>query len=153
MSQQPYDSYDDTQDHIYKVDGAIDEVVRNLRKRAGCHDDSKLESPEKEAFDLATPKLKGLTYGSPEYKAATDELGAALEHHYAVNSHHPQHYPNGVDGMSLLDVIEMFCDWYAAGKRHADGDFGKSLEINEKRFDLSPQLASIFRNTKRELGW
>lgn len=148
-----YDSTEDTKDHMFEVDRALNIVIRNLYRRSSVHDESKLDSPEKEAFDRATPELKGLTYGSPEYKAATDRLGAALEHHYAVNSHHPQHYANGVNGMSLLDVIEMFCDWYAAGKRHADGDFTKSLEINERRFGLSIQLAEIFRNTQKELGW
>jgi len=33
-------------------------------------------------MDIATPKLKGLTYGSDEYKAALAELGVALEGYY-----------------------------------------------------------------------
>lgn len=148
-----YDSTGDTEAHINQVRDDMRAVIKLLEQRAIDHDASKLESPEKEAFDLATPKLKGLTYGSPEYKAATDELGVALDHHYALNSHHPQHYPNGVNGMSLLDILEMFADWHSAGKRHADGDFTKSLDINDRRFGLSIQLAEIFRNTQRELGW
>lgn len=47
----------------------------------------------------------------------------------------------------------MFCDWHAAGLRHADGDFTKSLDINDRRFGLSIQLAEIFRNTQKELKW
>lgn len=100
-----YDSTADTLEHIAHVQGDIHQITSRLVDRAREHDKSKLESPEKEAFDRATPELKGLTYGSPEYKAATDRLGEALDHHYAVNSHHPQHYPNGVSGMSLLDII------------------------------------------------
>jgi hypothetical protein len=35
-----------------------------LLNRAMVHDDSKLESPEKEMFDKYTPLLKETTYGS-----------------------------------------------------------------------------------------
>jgi hypothetical protein len=148
-----YDSTEDTAEHIHQVQKDIETFVNALIHRANVHDLSKLKPPEKEAFDKATPELKGLTYGSPEYKAATDRLGAALEHHYAVNSHHPQHWENGIDGMSLLDIIEMFCDWHAAGKRHTDGNFSKSLEINKERFGMSEQLSQIFENTRKEMGW
>lgn len=148
-----YDSTTDTLDHIRKVQSALYDVVYGLLFRAKAHDKSKLESPEKEIFDVVTPKLRGLTYGSDEYKAGIAELGEALTHHYAANPHHPEHYTDGIAGMSLLDVVEMFCDWKAASQRHADGDFAKSLEINRERFAISDQLANIFENTRLELGW
>ncbi len=148
-----YNSWQDTRDHQTAVYRRMTAIVNKLTYRANIHDDSKLESPEKEIFDKVTPKLRTLTYGSDEYKAGIAELGEALAHHYANNSHHPEHYPNGVNGMTLLDVVEMFCDWKAASERHADGDFSKSLEINRKRFEVSDQLAEIFENTRREMGW
>jgi len=52
-----------------------------------------------------------------------------------------------VSDMTLQDIVEMYCDWKAAIERTKDGDFNKSLEINEKRFSISPQLIQIFRNT------
>jgi rubrerythrin len=58
-----------------------------------------------------------------------------------------------INGMSLLDVIEMLADWKAAGMRHADGDIQKSLEINKKRFDISDQMAAILENTVKEFDW
>jgi hypothetical protein len=67
----------------------------------------------------------------------------------AANSHHPEHYSNGIQGMSLLDVIEMLCDWKAAGLRHADGNIFKSLEINKDRYKISTQLYSILFNTAK----
>ena len=66
-------------------------------------------------------------------------------------SHHPQFHPNGVSDMTLMDVVEMFCDWKAAVERTKDGNFDKSLEINEKRFNIAPQLINIFKNTNDEL--
>lgn len=148
-----YDSTQDTLDHINKVRARLRECIGQLEVRASTHDASKLQPPEKAAFDEVTPLLRGLTYGSPEYHANTAKLGEALKHHYAVNSHHPEHYPNGLDGMTLLDVVEMLCDWKAASERHADGNLERSIEINQVRFSISPQLVSILRNTAREFGW
>jgi hypothetical protein len=139
--------------HINKVRGRIEEVRDNLHDRAFVHDMSKLHPPEKEGYDQLTPRLAGLAYGSEEYRASLRELKPVIDHHYAHNSHHPEHYSNGIAGMSLLDLIEMFCDWKAASERHNDGNFATSLTHNAKRFEMTDQLASIFENTAKELGW
>lgn len=60
---------------------------------------------------------------------------------------------SGVAGMSLLDLIEMLCDWKAATERHNDGSIARSLKINRERFNISDQLQSILENTARELNW
>ena len=36
-----------------------------------------------------TDNLANIEYGSDEYKAELEALKPALDHHYAVNSHHP----------------------------------------------------------------
>lgn len=159
MSDQTYDSRPETQAHIDRVRHFIHEARANLEERAYRHDASKLVSPEVEAFDIATPKLANLVYGSPEYKQSTDDLGPALEHHYAVNDHHPQHFENGVRGMSLMALIEMLCDWRAAserGKQRTDdpekvATFESGLAYQQERFGYSDELAEILRNTAREL--
>ena len=149
-----YDSTPDTKSHIALVRKFIQRPIIKLMHRASEHDKSKLETPEKAAFDKATPKLKGLKYGSDEYRAALRELGPALQHHYQANAHHPEHYPNGIDGMSLLDLLEMLCDWGAAQQRHdPPGNFEESFKVNVGRFKIGPQLESILRNTVREMGW
>jgi hypothetical protein len=148
-----YDSTADTQAHIENVRWKLTAVAANLWKRGEAHDASKLEAPEKAAYDELTPRLAGLTYGSEEYRACLREMKPAIAHHYAQNSHHPEHWPNGVNDMSLLDVIEMICDWKAAGERHNDGNFAESLRINRERFGLSDQLYMLLVNTARELGW
>jgi hypothetical protein len=142
-----YDSTADTLKHIMRVRDCLDVLARDLGERGGRHDQSKLDDPEKALFDVMTPKLKTLVYGSEEYKASLAELKPALDHHYAVNSHHPEHYSDGIDGMDLLDVLEMFCDWKAASERTKGGDFGKSIEIGIERFKIAPQLAAVLRNT------
>jgi hypothetical protein len=128
------------------------EVLDNLTNRLKRHDLSKLESPEKEAFDRAT-ELKGMTYGSIEYKDALNALGPALQHHYDHNSHHPQFHKDGIEGMSLLDLIEMLADWKAAGERHADGSMVRSLELNKDRFHIPSALQKVLEITAKELHW
>lgn len=142
-----YDSYNDTMEHKKKVSDKIYKIIKELQYRAEYHDDSKLQSPEKEIFDEFTGKLQNSTYGSDEYKENLKNMKSAIEHHYAVNQHHPEHNINGIDGMSLIDIIEMFCDWVAATERHIDDDIKKSLSINKDRFNMSDQLYNIFSNT------
>src|SRR5690625_5155628 len=148
-----YDSEKDTLRHIKRVAELLGNASIELIKRSQVHDNSKLEDPEKEYFDRLTPRLKDLTYGSDEYQVSLKELDIALDHHYENNSHHPEHHDNGVNGMDLFDLIEMFFDWKAATERHADGDIMKSIEINKDRFKISDQVSDILRNTVRNLGW
>lgn len=148
-----YDSREDTEKHIRAVEHLMKIVFFNLMERMKNHDASKLQEPEKPMYDTFTPKLRELTYGSSEYHETLVTMGAALQHHYAENTHHPEHYVDGIEGMSLLDLIEMFCDWQAASLRHADGNFTQSIELNAKRFGMTDQLHKIFVNTAKELKW
>jgi hypothetical protein len=141
------DSAPDTYKHIQTVQRFMRRMIESLLFRSEVHDQSKLVSPEKEAFDEITPKLAGLTYGSDEYRATLRDMKPAIQHHYENNSHHPEYYPNGVRGMSLLDLVEMLCDWKAATLRHNDGDIRKSIEINQERFGYSDELKQILLNT------
>lgn len=147
------DSTPDTLEHIGKVQARIEEVCNHLTVRAANHDLSKLAEPEKSGFDMLTFKLAELTYGSDEYRAVLKEGKPTIDHHYAHNTHHPEHWTNGIAGMSLLDVIEMLCDWKAASERTKQGSIAASLTHNKERFGISDQLAAILENTVKELGW
>lgn len=142
-----YDSKDDTLLHIGQVQKEILCFVQALTERAINHDQSKLKDPEKSVFDRVTVRLRSLTYGSEEYTTSLQDLGDALTHHYAVNRHHPEHFENGINGMTLVDLVEMYCDWAAACRRHADGNIYKSLEVNRLRFGIDDQLHQILLNT------
>jgi hypothetical protein len=50
-------------------------------------------------------------------------------------------------GMSLIDLLELICDWKASSMRHSDGDIKKSIEINQKRFNYDDTLKQILLNT------
>ncbi len=148
---EPYSSIPATETHRIQVAKVIIELTTQLMNRVIDHDRSKMESPEVEAFDRETPKLKNLKYGTPEYTASLKALGPALDHHYANNRHHPEHFADGIVAMNLVDIVEMFADWVAASQRGKDGNFYKGLEISVKRFNMSPQLAEIFENTARDV--
>lgn len=111
----------ETQNHIILVRNLLNFAAMELLRRGEVHDQSKLVEPELSTFIEYTPRLKGMTYQSAEYQQCLAEMTPALEHHYANNRHHPQHFEDGVDGMNVLDLLEMFLDWYASTKRHDDG--------------------------------
>jgi HK97 family phage portal protein len=106
-----YDSRADTLAHISRVRDHLGAFVRHLLVRAEVHDQSKLSEPEKPAFDRETPKLKTLVFGSDDYKASLAALGPALQHHYSANSHHPEHYEDGIAGMDLMDLVGAGAAW------------------------------------------
>lgn len=195
MTDNNFQAYEQTWQHIDLVIKLLMSAQIELMKRIATHDRTKLIPPEREMFAEMTHKLAGLIYGSPEYQECLSEmLGKALGHHYSHNRHHPEYFekreecykiknhqvmaehsmnnntvlPDDVFGyenlikylevkqtehissineMNLFDVLEMLIDWVAATKRHNDGDINKSIEINTKRFFLSPQLVEILKNT------
>ena len=80
--------------------------------RLAKHDNSKYS---KEEFDGYRIKL----YPTEEEQLSAfdkDSFDKAIKHHYAHNTHHPQHYVNS-DGsrrdMPVEDVYEMILDWMA----------------------------------------
>jgi hypothetical protein len=145
-----YDSKEDTLKHVEMVRKYAGRLQNALFEAALKHDKSKTEEPEKAIFDEYTPKLKESTYGSDEYKTYLKEMGVALQHHYACNRHHPEHFKNGIQGMTLIDLCEMLSDWKAATLRHNDGNILKSIDINQKRFGYSDELKQILLNTVKE---
>lgn len=148
-----YDSRPETNEHIRAVREFLGKVTYDLFSRSVDHDASKLVDPEKAMFDEFTPRLRELTYGSDEYKACTEAMGEGLQHHYAHNDHHPQHFAGGVDDMNLLQLIEMLADWKAATLRHEGGNLGLSIVHNQERFGMSDELTRLLHDTAEYLGW
>lgn len=143
-----------TATHIRNVGHNISEIISILLSRAVDHDASKWSEEEWPYFERETPTLAKTTYGSPEYEAARKRLQVALDHHYASNSHHPEFYQKGITEMTLIDLLEMLADWRAAQLRHnPPGSFENSFTINIPRYKISDELATILKNTVKELGW
>ena len=163
--------------HIFRVREYLSQFQEMLCKRGLEHDLNKLDKEELPFFEKYAPLLKTCKYGSDEYKKFLEELSPALKHHYKNNRHHPEHFKryvcNGcfeiyyeefgrckkcgytqrqtetdISQMNLIDIVEMLCDWIAAGEQHEDGgDISKSIEINQKRFGYSDEVKQILLNT------
>lgn len=141
----------ETQKHIENVRKFIRIMTDQLTQRGVDHDASKLTDPEVDLFAKYTKKLATLAYGTDEYTESLAALKPALDHHYAINRHHPEHFINGIDDMNLIDIVEMLCDWKAATMRMNDGNLLKSIEINAERFGIDGQLKQILINTAKYL--
>lgn len=148
-----HDSRPDTYAHIEQVRALLLQVIDDLLKRAHEHDKSKLVEPERAVFDRISPNMDKLTYGSAEYEAIRTSQGEGMRHHYRLNRHHPEHHEQGIDGMNLLDLIEMLADWKAATQRHANGGLDRSINVNRERYGYGEVMERLLRNTARDLGW
>jgi hypothetical protein len=148
-----YDSLEDTVAHKHRVQNLLASVFSELTHRGMHHDDSKLKEPEKTVFDEMTPKLKGATYGSDEYKGFLKHMKVGLDHHYSQNRHHPEHFEDGISRMNLVDLIEMLADWKAASERHDDGNIYNSIMHNKERFSMPDWLVNCLLHTAEDLGW
>lgn len=148
----------DTRDHQQEVARLMTVFAKELLERAVDHDFTKLCPTEKKGFVKVSQKLSDLEYGSKEYKACLKELTPVLDHHYRNNRHHPEYFTiqrgedftkvdSSIDGMSLVDIVEMLCDWIASSRRMKDGSARRSIEVSKKRFGLSKQVVSLFNNT------
>lgn len=139
-------------EHISAVGRKFRAAIWSQIHASAVHDDSKFSDEEFPAYVESIPALAATTYGSDEYKAALERLGPALDHHYTHNPHHPEHHAEGIAGMTLMELIEMTCDWMAAVEKHDDGDIEESLRINQERFGIEPQLMAVIRNTVEALA-
>jgi hypothetical protein len=145
----PYDSTKDTLRHIENVRSKIMKVVADLIGRCFQHDMSKFDEPEKSIYDKYTPMLAGVEYGTTAYKDILGKMKVGIDHHYSANRHHPEYFADGINGMNLVDLVELLCDWKAAGERHVDKptDIFRSIDINAERFKIEPQMVQILKNT------
>lgn len=123
-------------------------VQRNLRRisqqieaRIIEHDSSKFQEDEFEGFVEINVVARVHPYGSEEYKNSISH-NKAVELHWSRNRHHPEYNRDigkGVEAMTLVDMIELVCDWKAASETYGQTSFQESLAIQSKRFNLTPE--------------
>ena len=148
--------YNNSTDYLYKDDGFVTQemllkkYINEILDRKANHDKTKLEYPEKQEFDKYYQKLKELTYGSDEYKQNLYVLRNALSHHYRYNRHHPEHFGNGISGMTIMDLTELICDWKASSERQKDGDIFDGIEKASQRFNYDKKMIKILSNTAQK---
>ncbi len=118
-------------------------------------------------YAVLCKELDITTFGTEKMKVKLDELGYSKissagiwsslnsEGHYkhqgltfiSCNINEYKEMKSMLNGMNLIDLIEMIVDWKCAADRHTNGDISESFKKNIERFNIFPQLASILRNT------
>jgi len=121
-------------------------IAQELLKRADNHDSSKLQFPEVEWL-MEMDAEPQYPYGSEEYNEKKERWSKFFTHHYANNSHHPEHYEGGINGMDLVDLCEFCIDIisYYDVLRVSQGE--RTLELQKERFHMSSQLRDVLSNT------
>jgi len=143
------DVRDQMNHHISRVLYFLDVAIREIQRRGEIHDLSKFDPVEFDSFARAIPRLTEVSYLSDEYREILKEIKDAVTHHNSHNRHHPEFFPDGINGMNLIDLLEMFCDWMAAIERNPGGNIQVSIDKNTERFNMGPVVKSILENTAR----
>lgn len=143
-----------TRQHIAQVRALLEQVIANIDHRLEDHDKSKLVEPEVSGYASLHKAMDGVLYGSAEYLAVVAAHREVINLHYERNDHHPQHYANGMFGMSLMALLEMLCDWKARADAEESGlDRSFAIQAGRATTDGEHVLLGILRNTAIELGW
>lgn len=132
--------------HISRVRKHINTFVQLLLKRAINHDKSKLEEPEL-SWWKEMDKEPRYPYGSEEYKQKIKRWDKVFKHHYKYNRHHPEHYEYGVSEMTLVDIVEMMCDWLGYKDTIAISEALKVCDEQMRRYNIPDGIRQIIFNT------
>lgn len=132
--------------HISLVRQHIQTFIQLLTRRALHHDESKLKEPELTWWKQIDKEPK-YPYGSPEYNAKMSRWSKLFQYHYAHNRHHPEHYQFGVRDMTLIDMIEMLCDWLGYKDNLSISEAFQICETQMQRYDMSEDIRHLIFNT------
>lgn len=122
-------------------------IIDDLTVRKYRHDVSKLSDDEYPGFVALNKTLRETSFMDENYRASLTKEVIGI--HYKNNDHHPEHFPNGIMDMNLIQISEMICDWVAVG-------LGKGLTFDElegtvgqaiRRQAIDVQLSIIMMNT------
>lgn len=135
----------------------LDFIIYELLNRGLVHDDSKLKEPESKIFSSNIRIFNEIVnYHYIRDSEIENELELSIEDgkqlHYNSNSHHPEHYGElGINGMDLIDLVEMVCDWLGSHERYKNiEEVEKMLSIQYKRFGIDEQLGKIISNSVKK---
>lgn len=140
-----------TLSHIRRVEAELTLLAGRLIERAANHDTSKFSEDEFVGFFKINKIAREFGYGSPEYRQSIEDGKPTFDLHYGRNSHHPEHWPDGVNDMGLFDIIEMVIDWHVAWETYRRGPWSESVELQIKRFDLTPEQLYLVNLIAAEL--
>lgn len=137
-----------TLEHINQVKSKMEFFASVLATRGTSHDSSKLIEPEYSGW-LAMDQEPRYLYGSEKYYDKINRYKEVLEHHYSLNSHHPEHFENPSTQMDLVDLIEMLCDWFSYSNNISWLEGYNTINFQCARFGLNDTIRYLLLNTFR----
>ena len=137
-----------TLEHIKRVKSKMEFFASVLAARGANHDNSKLTEPECSGW-LAMDREPRYPYGSKKYYDKMHRYKEVLEHHYSVNSHHPEHFKDPSLQMDLVDLIEMLCDWFSYSDNISWLEGYNTINSQCARFGLNDTIRHLLLNTFR----
>ena len=132
--------------HIKRVQNKLFKLITVLSIRLREHDKSKLEEPEFSLWKKMDEEPR-YPYGSKEYKEKIERYRELFKMHYKKNPHHPEHFPNGISDMTLIDLAEMLCDWISYKDNIRVTEAIEMVEKQSKRFGYSDEIKNMLINT------
>lgn len=138
----------DTRKHIDAVAKNMCFMIVELSSRLIRHDSTKFQDPEYTSYSEVCQDLSRVPYRSPEHLRLLEKIYDATEHHKSNNRHHPEYFENGVNDMTLIDIMEMVADWKGAAECRG-GNIMETLHLNKERFNIDDQLWCIIENTMK----
>ena len=137
-----------TLEHINQVKSKMQFLASVFATRGTSHDSSKLIEPEYSGW-LAMDQEPRYPYGSEKYYDKINRYKEVLEHHYSLNSHHPEHFENPSTQMDLVDLIEMLCDWFSYSNNISWLEGYNTINSQCARFGLNDTIRYLLLNTFR----
>ena len=105
-----------------------EEEIKTLSEEIANHDLSKYGEEEFESY-----RKHFFPCSFENKKESDEEFRIAVQHHYSVNNHHPQH-PSRRTGLNKIACIHNILDWIAMSYKFNDNiwDFYSRSKISEK---------------------
>ena len=131
--------------YLFQESEKYNDIFDELTLRAANHDKSKFSEPELTPYIWLTWNYHCAWNNIPfELPIGMDQkIRDAKIHHFSNNRHHPEWHldPNE---MTIVDLIEMVCNWKAVGQEfgekslvdYADRVLGKRFNFSQKKINL-----------------
>ena len=133
--------------HKKGVKNYLEIISMLLNSRALTHDNSKSSNEEYKYYKMANSVNRNNFKTYEEYlDFIKPTLNKGLKHHYENNRHHPEYFDNGIEDMTLIDVLEMIADWYISIKQNGK-ELDNEIKYNFDKYNVSEQLRKIIMNT------
>lgn len=134
---------------LFQESGEYNDIFDELALRASSHDRSKFSEPELTPYIWLTWKYH-CEWNNIPFKlpiGMDQKIRDAKFHHFSNNRHHPEWHFD-LNDMTIVDLIEMVCDWKAAGQEfgekslvgYANRVLGKKLHFDQKKINLIYKL-------------